>query len=39
MKAKITTAANIPAATRRAVYRRDGYRCAVSTGTRQDSVR
>ena len=30
MKAKITTAANIPAATRRAVYRRDGYRCALS---------
>ena len=29
MKAKITTAANIPAATRRAVYRRDGYRCAL----------
>ena len=29
MKARITTAANIPAATRRADYRRDGYRCAL----------
>ena len=34
MKAKITTAANIPAATRRAVYRRDGYRCALCDDVR-----
>lgn len=34
MKAKITTAANIPAATRRAVYRRDGYRCAARSRKR-----
>lgn len=29
MKAKRTTTASIPAATRAAVYRRDGYRCAL----------
>ena len=34
MKARITTAANIPAATRRAVYRRDGYRCALCDDVR-----
>lgn len=34
MKAKITTAANIPTATRRAVYRRDGYRCALCDDVR-----
>lgn len=34
MKARITTAANIPTATRRAVYRRDGYRCALCDDVR-----
>lgn len=29
MKAKRTTAASVPAETRRAVYRRDGWRCAL----------
>lgn len=34
MKAKNTMNANIPAATRRAVYRRDGYRCALCDDVR-----